>query len=117
MRYIIAIVLLLFIIVLFSVDDEKLSKKVKFSIVGILAFIAVFGYFYEGFVEKKSLNLQEIALSFNQNKTLVCKGYDINQTNFNFSYATSSFIAKKGVSDKFKDVMVDAKDCKIKDEK
>lgn len=116
MRYIILLAVVALVILLFSVDNEKISKKNKFIILIFFVVVGVFGYFLEKYQDDKFNNLDNLSKAFTQGKTLVCKGYDVNLTNFNLSYQTQTFIAKKDAQNKFKNIIVEIEDCKIKDE-
>ncbi|PSM52001.1 putative membrane protein [Campylobacter blaseri] len=116
MRYIILIILAILVLALFSIDDNKISKKVKFIIILILVAIASFGYFYEAKQDKKFDSLNSKIQAFQQGKTLNCNGYEVNMTNFNFSYATHSFIFKKDAKKEFQNVIIKAKDCNLDNE-
>ncbi|MSN96517.1 hypothetical protein F1B92_04930 [Campylobacter sp. FMV-PI01] len=115
MRYIIFLCFLIFIIVLFTIDDKKINKKMKISVVFLLSLISIFAYFYEINFQKSSQNIKELSNSFLQGKNLKCKGIDVNLTNFEFSYATSSFIAKNGVPKEFKNLIFEVSKCELKD--
>lgn len=101
-------------IVTFLVDEKILNKKLKFAITIILTSVLVVGYLYETLFEDISSERNALIIDFQQGKTLVCNGVDVNFTNFNFSYPTSSFIAKKEAPAELKKLMFDLKRCKPK---
>lgn len=118
MRFVVFIVATLFMISIFLIDDEKLSKKAKFIITAVIAIFAIFAYSFESFTQSKAKDLNELSTAFKQGKTLICSDgksqTQVNLQNFEFSFATSSFIAKRDALNEFKNKTFNAKDCTIK---
>lgn len=112
MRVIIFLVFLLLILILFSINEEKLSKKMKFMVFGIL--FAVFGliYLYEASYRKEDERNLSLVTSFDQGQSLVCKGVEISNSNFIYLEKTKSFLAKQDVSANFKGLKFDIRECK-----
>jgi len=118
LRFVVFIVATLFMISIFLIDDEKLSKKAKFIITAVIAIFAIFAYTFENFSQNKAEQINELSTAFKQGKTLVCKDgnamSEIDKEDFEFSFATSSFIAKRNAKNELKNRTFNAKDCKIK---
>ncbi|MCZ6103289.1 MAG: hypothetical protein E6258_03745 [Campylobacter ureolyticus] len=113
MRYVIFIALIIFILIILSL--ENLSKKIKALIISILVLIALFGYFFEINSEEKSSNLDAIITAFLQGQTIKCGKVDANLTNFDYLPATKSLSAKREAPENFKNLIFDIKDCKVLD--
>lgn len=114
MRYFVFIFAFLFIVSIFFIDDEKLSKKFKILISLFLVLIAFLAYFYEQKFKEISQNRNEISLAFSQGKILDCAGILVDNKNFEFSFATQTFIAKNSAKNEFKNQIFKIKDCRIK---
>ena len=117
MRFVVFIVATLFMVSIFLIDDEKLSKKAKFGISAVIVIFALFAYFFENFTQNNAAKLNEISVAFKQGKTLVCTDksgkFEITSQDFDFAFATSSFVAKRNAKNELKNKIFNAKDCKI----
>lgn len=112
-RLIFFLLIILFLILLFLLKNSKRNSIIK-SIVGIFLIVTfVFGYFYESEVKKSEYELRdELIVHFEQGGTLSCNGTTVDKDNFGFSYASSSFIAKKEAKVEFQGLVFDIKECK-----
>ena len=99
MRVIIVLLGVLAAIAIFSVSDEKLSKKAKFIITFSVIFVAAALYFYETRLESEQGKRLELVALFNQGKTLKCGNFDVNNTKFNYEFGTSSFVTKRAAKE------------------
>ena len=99
MRVIIVLLGVLAAIAIFSVSDEKLSKKAKFVITFSAIFIAAALYFYESALQSEQSQRLELVALFNQGKNLKCGNFDVNNTKFNYEFGTSSFVAKRAAKE------------------
>lgn len=113
-RFVIFILAFLFILSIFFIDDEKLSKKLKILISVFLVVLAFLAFFYEENFKNRTSQRNEISLAFSQGKILKCGDLEIDKQNFEFSFATQTFIAKKTVSGTFKNRIFKISDCEIK---
>lgn len=111
MRYAIFIALIVFILIILSL--ENLSKKIKALIIIILVLIGSFGYFFEISSKEKSSNLNAITTAFLQGRTIKCDDIDANLTNFDYLPATKSLSAKRSAPDKYKNLIFEIKECKV----
>ncbi|RAZ50756.1 hypothetical protein [Campylobacter hyointestinalis] len=95
MRIVLFLILLLFVILLFAVGNEKLNLKSKIIIlVGAMAlFLIVF--FYNESMQNKEDGINRILEEFMQGKTVTCSGYEVDKKHFNYEYGTQSFVAKR----------------------
>ncbi len=100
------ILVLLFAILHFFTE---LGNREKISIVSALAFIVLFGYFYNVHTQNLREHIIDIQVAFKQGKTLKCGKYDVNYTNFTYSVGTSTFIGKKDTPHYSK--MIDSEIC------
>lgn len=112
MRFVIFLILIILAIIIYSINNEKLSKKSKFTITAIV--ILIFGgiFIYESKIS--SINEQKTSLltKFNQGKVLKCGDYEVNKSNFNYEFGTSTFIPKNEFTS-LKGVIINIKDCKV----
>lgn len=103
---------LLIVVLLFLAMNyfTELDKKQKLIITVILLAVIGFGIFYNKYNEAQSQKMLECVLKFNQNKTIVCNGIDVNKTNFTLSIGTYTFIGKENT--KYFEQMISATSCR-----
>lgn len=85
---------LLFLAAIGAISKEHLSTKAKSLIILLVLLLLGFGYIFEDKSQAKANFRQELLLGFEQNKTLKCDQYNINNKKFNYEYGTASFVAK-----------------------
>ncbi len=110
MRIVAILVAVLVIFVVLTINEDKFSKKNKIVFLSVIFGVTILGYF-----ANFMLNLnddEKITENFLQGKNLKCDNYDVNDTYFNYSFATSSFIAKPEFK-QFSGVILKTKSCKI----
>lgn len=112
MRLILFLVIIIVAIIIYSTNDEKLSKKSKLILTITLALICGAIFIYENKISSLSKQKNILITQFNQGKILHCKNYDVNKTGFNYEFGTSTFIPKNEFKN-LKGVIVNIKDCKI----
>lgn len=95
------------------IDDEKLSKKAKIITASGLIILSILAYFYEIKFEEESKFIGEVSTGFNQGLNLKCANLDVNSTNFEFSFATHTFISKKDAKGIYKDRIFSVKECRL----
>ncbi len=71
----------------------KLTNLQKLAITLSLLGVVLFSIAFNSHTAKIEAQTREIILKFTQGKTVVCKGIDVNSTNFTYSKGTQSFIA------------------------
>ncbi len=94
MTYIIGLVVVgLFFLALHYFTDLKTSQKVAIAAI-ILAVISG-AIAYNSYAYAQRDNMLNVAMKFNQNKTVHCNGVDVNNTNYTLSIGTYTFIGKE----------------------
>ena len=120
-RYVIlACGFLLFLAAIGAISKEHLNTKAKTLIVFLVLMLLGFGYIFEAKSETKALLRQELLLGFEQNKTLKCKQYSIDNKKFNYEYGTASFVAKdskNGGDATLAGLIISVDDCELIDAK
>ncbi|QKF64340.1 hypothetical protein [Campylobacter corcagiensis] len=112
MRVILFLIFILAILVFLSISEDKLNKKMKLGVVGILVlFLAIF-YIYESSAKKDIENAKDLSMSFLQGENLKCNGVDVNSTNFIYLEKMDSFLARQGASEKFIGLQFSIDECK-----
>lgn len=112
MRVILFLLFLLVILLFLSISEEKLNKKMKLGVAGILLVVLAFFYIYESVSIKNIENINDIYMSFLQGENLDCQGVDVNSTNFIYLEKTKSFLAKQGAIEKFSGLKFSIDECK-----
>lgn len=109
MTYIYGIIVIgVFFAALNYFTDLSHSQKwwVITAVLSILSIAVMFNE-YSDSQSKKTLN---IAMQFNQNKTVICQGLEINNTNYTLSTGTYTFIGKQNTPNYGQ--MLSVSDCK-----
>jgi hypothetical protein len=88
----IALVVVFFLFLHLFSEVTKL-QKIAFSATLLVVILGAIAYNQET-TKQRDLMMQTI-IKFNQNKTVVCDGIDINNTNFSLSIGTYTFIGLK----------------------
>ena len=113
MRILFALLVVLLAFLLFSISDEKISKKNKFLLIfGMVIFVA-FAYIYEENLSKSQDRNLEILTAFNQGKILICGDMNVTNDKFNYEFGTASFVAKREFKE-LSSIKAQAKECEIK---
>lgn len=110
MRIVAIFVAILIVLVILAINENKFSKKNKIIFLSIIFGVTILGYILSEILNSNSDD--KIRESFLQGKNLKCENYDVNDTYFNYSFATSSFIAKPEFKE-FSDIVIKTKSCKI----
>lgn len=94
MAYIIGlvVVVVLFIMLHYFTD---LNKSQKILTAAVLFSIISSAIAYNSYSYAQRDNMLNVVLKFNQNKTVKCNNYDVNQTNYTLSIGTYTFIGKE----------------------
>jgi len=97
MSYIIGlIVVVLFFVALHYFTELNYSQKLGISL-GVAAVIGG-AYGYNRMSDAQRQHTLEIELKYQQNKTVVCEGIDVNKTYFSYSVGTQTFIGREGTA-------------------
>lgn len=116
MRIILFLVLILFILIIFALSENLISKKNKFLITGLIVLIFGAVYFFAQYDKSVQNSANELLSTFEQGKSLVCDNIEVNSTNFAFEYGTQSFIPKRE-NKANAGVIISIKKCQIKESK
>ena len=73
----------------------ELKKRDKIAISLFLLVTIMLAISYNNYTSKEQERTLEVVRKFEQNKTVTCKGVDVNQSNFSLSVGTYTFIGKK----------------------
>ncbi|ASM38564.1 MAG: hypothetical protein SPI03_00400 [Campylobacter sputorum] len=112
MRFILILIIIVVAIIIYSINDEKLSKKSKLISTLVVFFICICIFIYESKISSISKEKTSLVTQFNQGKILKCGIYDVNKSGFNYEFGTSTFIPKNEFVN-LKGVIINIKDCKI----
>lgn len=78
-----------FIVVIFTVIEENRQRLIITGVfAAVMAVAGIYTYVNSAKTEKKA----EMVRAFDQNKTIICNGVEVNQGNFYYDYPTQSFI-------------------------
>lgn len=101
------VVIGLFFLALHYFTEFNNSQKVSITTI-VLAILAIAVMFNE-YSEVQNKKMMDATIAFKQNKTIKCKGVDVNTTGFTFSIGTHTFIGKEDTVNS--SVMISASDC------
>ncbi len=73
----------------------ELENRQKGIAVAVLLGLILSMYLFNLYSDSQRDKVTNIVLEYKQNKTLTCKGIDINQTNFSYSVGTQTFIGRE----------------------
>ena len=108
MAFIIGLVVIgLFFLALHYFTEFNNSQKINITTI-VLAILAIAVMFNE-YSEQENKKMMDATIAFKQNKTLKCKGGDVNTTGFTLSIGTHTFIGKEDTVNS--SVMISASDC------
>ncbi|MGB2552969.1 hypothetical protein [Campylobacter sp. CCUG 57310] len=113
MRFILVLVVILVAILLFSISDEKISKKAKILIASFVVVVGVLAYVYESAFEDSQAKTRELLSAFNQGKILKCGEMEVSNKKFNYEFGTASFVAKREFKE-LSSVIIEIKSCEAK---
>lgn len=116
MRIILFLVLILFILIIFALSENVISKKNKFLITGLIMLIFGAVYFFAQYDKSVQSSTNEILTAYEQGRALECESLEVNSTNFAFEYGTQSFVAKRE-NKQNAGVIISIKKCQIKESK
>jgi hypothetical protein len=94
MSYILGIVV---VVIFFAVMHyfTELEHKQKAAATLVVIIIIAAAYYYNHMQNIHRDHVMKIGLKFTQNKTLLCEGVEVNQSNFTTSIGTFTFIGKE----------------------
>lgn len=109
MTYILGLVIvgLLFLSLHYFTEINKKQKITTSAIVLIVIFGAIA---FNAYNDAKTQTMLDAVRAFNQNKTIVCDGVEVNNTNFTLSIGTYTFIGKQNTPNYQQ--MISASQCK-----
>ena len=73
----------------------ELNHKQKFGISLLLGLLVLFAYLYNSHSQAQQERILKSVRDFENGKTLICAGKEINSTNYTLSVGTYTFIGKK----------------------
>ena len=93
--------ILLFLFFLFAIaalfpilQDKEIKTRTKvFSIVSFLLLLAL-AYTYTQDMRQHAITNQSVLIQYNQGKTLMCKGEEVNKQTYRYTSGTESFTSK-----------------------
>jgi len=94
MAYLSGIVLLILLFVVLHRFTE-ISMQQKIGVTVILAALILAAYLFNQNNKNNRLHIENILLDYKQNKTIVCDGIDVNNSEFSYSSGTEVFIGLK----------------------
>jgi len=87
------IVVGLFFGVMHFFTELKASQKITATLVILVVVLGAIGFNINQ--TSKAEKVRQVMLAFNQGKTVVCQGVDVNKSDFSLSVGTQTFIALK----------------------
>jgi hypothetical protein len=88
----------------------EFSKKQKIIIISVFLSFLSFAYIYNTYQDIQREKMLDIVIKYKQGKTVKCKNYDVNSTNFSLSIGTYTFIGKENTP--YYSIMISAYNCK-----
>ena len=73
----------------------ELDHKSKFIVAVVLAGVILMMYLFNVYMDNQRDLVTAVELKYHQNKTLTCKGIEVNQSNFSYSVGTQTFIGRE----------------------
>jgi len=70
----------------------ELTKSQKATATAIILTIILSAIAYNAYTEAKQEKMMQVVIKFNQGKTVVCNGIDVNNTTYSLSVGTYTFI-------------------------
>lgn len=87
----------------------ELSYKQKVLVTAVMALVIGSAYAYNRMSSQERDQIAAVELKYAQDKTLHCKGVDVNKTNFSFSVGTHTFLGRKDTP--YYKQMINAREC------
>jgi Ca2+/Na+ antiporter len=103
-------VLLILIAVVSKKNSFSRNQKIIVTVVATIFVVAV--YFYESSSDADAQKNRDMVNAFRQGQTLVCKGYEVDNTRFIYVSGTQTFIPKKS-EDELKGVILEVSTCRV----
>ncbi len=95
MAYILGVVVVfVFFLVLHYFTELKTSQKITVTAVTLSFILGAIAY--NSYTNAQQEKMLSTVIKYKQNKTLKCKGMDVNQSTFTLSIGTYTFIGKEG---------------------
>ncbi len=114
MQIILGIFFIAIILAVFLSRSQSIDSKTKTAIIVVFSIVIIAAILYEFMFSKKEQNNRELINAFKQDKMLICKGADVNNTYFILETGTLSFMAKNNYK-KIIGTIYSIKDCSIKE--
>ncbi len=95
MRILLFLVLILAVLILLAISNDKLNLKSKISILAVCVVVFLAGFIYNQNDNKRSNDIKELLYKFNANESIKCGDYNITNSKFNYEFGTSSFVSKE----------------------
>lgn len=74
----------------------ELTRTQKAAITAVLVAIVAFAIGYNTYSDAQRENMLRAVTKYNQGKTVVCEGVEVNNKNYSISIGTYTFIGKEG---------------------
>ncbi|MGE4420505.1 MAG: hypothetical protein AB7D38_11855 [Sulfurimonas sp.] len=87
----------------------ELTRSQKTVVTGVVLFIVLFAIAFNKYNDAKTQKMLDAVLKFNQNKTIICDGIEVNKENFTLSIGTYTFIGKENTPNRAQ--MISASKC------
>ncbi|MDT8339404.1 MAG: hypothetical protein RQ763_09405 [Sulfurimonas sp.] len=87
----------------------ELTRSQKTVVTGVVLFIVLFAIAFNKYNDAKTQKMLDAVLKFNQNKTIICEGTEVNKENFTLSIGTYTFIGKENTPNRGQ--MISASKC------
>lgn len=87
----------------------ELTRSQKTVVTGVVLFIVLFAIAFNKYNDAKTKKMLDAVLKFNQHKTIVCEGTEVNKENFTLSIGTYTFIGKENTPNRAQ--MISASKC------
>ena len=94
MSYILGITAIAVLFVILHNFTELGSREKILTTLTLLG-VVLSMYLYNLYTDLQRDHVTEVVLKYKQNKTLTCKGIEINSTNFSYSVGTQTFIGRE----------------------
>ena len=80
---------------LWTVDHEKISKRLKLGVTIVALILGGAAWTYEKEVGEREAATTNALNKFNRGETLKCGEISVNKSEFNYEFGTASFVAKR----------------------
>lgn len=84
----------------------ELNHSEKFSVIAIVLSIVLGAMMYNEYTNQESQKKLDVTMKFNQGKSLMCDGFEVNSSNYTLSTGTYTFIGKENTANYSKMISV-----------